>query len=130
MPNTPIATQAAAGPYVSTPVGAGSLDLTWTAADTGNGNLFAVDLPLSIRPEGTIGGDILLMWNTDAAPHTVTISSVVDDKMRTGDITAYSIGAGVISAFNFSQIVGWANNSSQVLFLANSNLVKFAIVKR
>ncbi len=115
--NTVITTQSPKGPYPGT-VSAGQLDLTWTAADTVNGNAFVMT-----------GHEILLMWNPDASAHTVTISSVSDVRNRTGDVTNYSIAATTISAFNFVGLTdGWQQSNGQVYFSSNSNLIKFAII--
>lgn len=128
MPATAISTQSVSGPYPALPVTAASLDLAFSAADTTNGNLFTADT-VTVRPEGTIGGDILLAWNTDSASHHITITSAPDDKNRSGDIANYVVGAGVISAFSFSQITGWASGGD-VNISSDSALVKFAILKR
>lgn len=115
--NTPITTQTPVGPYPGS-VSAGSLDITMTAADNVNGNSFVIT-----------GHEILLIWNTDSAAHTVTISSVADSLGRTGDVTSYSVGATTHSAFSFlGGVNGWQQPGGTVNFTANSNLIKFAVL--
>jgi len=129
---TLIATETVAGPYPTLPVGAASLDLSWQAADVVNGNYFAADSLIGYGRgvAGNGGGDTLLVWNTDAAPHNLTIKSQPDDAGRSSDITAYVVGAGVVSAFNFSNFAGWADGSNFVYISADNATVKFAILKK
>src|SRR5579863_9076738 len=102
---TQIAVQPIAGPYPVVPVAPASLDLAFVAADV-SGNFFTADAISLTVGSNSIGGDILLVWNTDAAPHNLTITSQPLNG-RSGDITSYAVGAGVISAFKFSQLAGW-----------------------
>ena len=74
---------------------ANSADLTMTAADASNGNQFLAT-----------GKDLLIAHNTGAGARTVTVQSVADEKGRTGNIGAYSLGAGeygVIGVFTNQQ---------------------------
>lgn len=130
MPVTAITTQAIAGPFPTLPVAATSLDLVWTAGDPANGNEFAADNLVTSGPQGSIGGDILLAWNTDTNPHNLTLQSQPDAQGRSGDITNYQVGAGVISAFKYSEFTGWSDVNGNVLLTTDSALVKFAIVRR
>jgi hypothetical protein len=124
---TQIAVQPVVGPYPTVPVTAASLDLVFSPADI-TGNFFTAD-PISLSvSNGSIGGDILLVWNTDAAPHNLTITSQPLNG-RTGDITSYVVGPGVISAFKFSQLAGWQSGST-VSFTADNVLVKLAVLTR
>jgi hypothetical protein len=140
MPFTPIATQPIVGPYPSLPVGAASLDLVFTAADPVNGNNIVADqlsynsYAPGILPLGSIGGDIILVWNTDTNPHNFGLASQPVNG-RTGDVgggltPSYAVGAGVISAFKLSQLAGWQDGTNNVYFKADSALVKFAILQR
>jgi len=91
------------GPYPALPVAANSLDLAWTTGDA-SGNTIAVSGATRY---------LVLMRNTDAGAHTVTISSVVDTPYnRTGDITDYSIGAGETAGFYFSSTDGWVDTET------------------
>jgi len=133
MPATPISTQTVQGPYVVTPLSAGSLDATFTAADVSNGNSFVCDA----------NGDILIVWNTDSSSHNLTITSQEDTPyLRTGDITNYSLSAGDIAIFNFepnvggapstpsSEVPGWTDSFNNIFISADNALVKFAIISR
>lgn len=106
------------GPYGT--VAANALDLTWTAADTSNGN----DFPLT-------GAEILLVWNTDSAAHTFSITSVADALGRSGDVATYSVGAGVISAYSFrGGTAGWQQTDGNVhIPAASSAMLKFCVLK-
>ncbi len=107
------------GPYpAGGTVSAAALDLAFTAADTVNFNSY---------PAG--GNELILVWNTDAAPHTVTFTSSPDTRQRSADITGYSVGAGVISAFRMSSIDGWRQGDGNIYLQSNSALVKFCVVK-
>lgn len=131
MAATQVFTTPIIGPYTTTPVTATGLDVAFTAADPTNGNYFNVDTP---------NGDVLIVWNTDSSSHHFTLSSVVDSPFdRTGDITSYVVGAGIISMYNLecgvsgtadTAVVGWSNNFGQILFSADSALIKFAIIER
>jgi len=133
---TPIATQPIAGPYPATlPVPAASLDLVFTAADPVNGNYFTADqfsyisAAAGINPQGSIGGDYILLWNQAGAPATVTITSQPLNG-RSGDIVSYSIAANTISAFKFSELKGWQDNLANVYLLASAATVFIAVLQR
>lgn len=119
MSRTNIATQTPVGPYpAGGAVSGGQLDLTWQTADTTNNNEFVFT-----------GKEVLLVWNPDTAAHHLTLSSAPDEHGRSSDITSYSVGAGVISAFSFrSGSVGWLQSDGHVYFSSDSALVKFAIL--
>ena len=84
------------GAYPVLPVVANSLDLQETAADVGNGNYFI-----------STGREIFICRNTAVGAETFTVSSVVDDLNRDGDITTYSVGIDEIAAFGPVEIAGW-----------------------
>lgn len=119
MSQTNIATQTPVGPYpAGGSVGATALDLTWTTADTSNGNKFTFS-----------GKEVLLVWNPDSASHHLTISSVSDARGRSDDITSYAVGAGVISCFTFRNgAEGWQQSDGSIHISSDSALVKFAIL--
>lgn len=125
MAATLIFTESIEGPYVVTPVGAGDLVVSWTAADPVNGNYFTWDAPK---------GDILFAWNTDySVSHNFTLTSVEDSPfLRTGDITNYAIPAGTVMAFLLNTASGWGTPLGSVFninFSADSALVQFAIIQ-
>lgn len=98
---------------------ADSLDIAFTAADTTNFQ----QTPMS-------GPFTLIAWNSGGSPFTVTINSVVDAQRRTGDITAYSIGAGEIAMIDFPRTDGWKQADGNLYYQANNVAVKFAAVSK
>lgn len=128
MPQTLVPTQPIVGPYPSLPVGAASLDLVFTAVDAVNGNYFVANGVVADLPSGSIGGDILLVLNPTAGALTITFASQPLNG-RSGDITAYSVGAGVLSAFKYSKLVGWADANSNVFFTGQVGLT-VAVLQR
>lgn len=128
---TIIEPQVVQGPYPSLPAGEGSLDLVFTAVDAVNGNYFFAD-PVSDLSQDIIGGYVLLVTNTGEGsppgPLTITFTSQPING-RSGDITSYSVGVGVTSAFKYSQLAGWADVDNLVYFLAQAGLL-VAIVTR
>lgn len=119
MARTNIAAQTPVGPYpAGGTVSAAALDLAWVTADAVNLNEFIFS-----------GKEILLVWNPDASAHHVTLTSVADARGRSDDVTSYSVGAGVISAFNFrSGSEGWQQSDGHIYISSDSALVKFAVV--
>jgi hypothetical protein len=136
MPATQIATQPIVGPYPALPVAPASLDLVFTAADPVNGNYFTADQFSYIAsypgaaPQGSIGGDYILVWNQTGAPATVTFTSQPDAQGRTGDITTYSVAANTISALKLSALSGWQDGTNKVFVQASAATVFFAILQR
>lgn len=104
------------GPYPSLPVGAGTLAIAFTAANTSDKNDFTPS-----------GDDLILAWNAGATPYTITITSAPDPQNRTGDIAAYSIAAGAIAAFRV-RTMGWVQADGKVYLEANNADVKFGIL--
>ena len=106
------------GPYPALQPTANSLDVTLTAADVANKSEFVMS-----------GDDVLIVQNSDPTnPYTFTITSVVDDHNRTGDITAYSLAAGEIGAFKFSKKAGWMQADGKCYIEASNAAIKFAIL--
>jgi hypothetical protein len=112
-----VAAQTLPGAYPTLPVGAGTRTLTFQVADPSN---------LQYTPLVS-GKTVIVCYNTDSSAHTVTFTSVADSLNRVGDITAYSIAAGVIAIFGPFQTAGWSNGG-QVWFQANDATVKFAVI--
>jgi len=100
MARTNVAAQTMAGAYPSLPVAANAADLTFVGGDVANGN----ETPLVDNKT------VLVFRNTNVSAKTVTIVSTADSLNRTGDITAYSIGAGEIARFGPFKTVGWASS--------------------
>lgn len=117
MARTLINSQTPLGPYPGT-VSAGALALAFAAADTTNNNEFTLS-----------GHELLLAWNTDTNPHTITIHSTPDSRGRSADITAYSIPANTFAAFSFaSGTEGWIEGDGNCYVDASDATVKFAII--
>lgn len=107
------------GKYPSVPLSANSADLSWTAA----GATFADGASFAMT-----GNDLLLVRNDNAGAQTVTISSVVDQYNRTGDITTYSVGAGEYAVFGPIPRPGWMQDDGSLYFAASAADVSFAVV--
>src|SRR6266403_396314 len=118
MPKTALTVQQVVGPYPVLPLTALALAVTFAAADVANGNSFPVT-----------GKEVILVQNTDAAPQTITLSSVADGLNRTGDVTAYSLPIGAFAAFCPSQITGWKQADGNMYISAATATVKFAILR-
>jgi hypothetical protein len=102
------------GPYPVGTISANAADITFTAADVANKEQCALDYPV-----------IVLCWNTDGAnPYTVTFDTVTETA-----ITAYSIGAGELAAFEFRGH-GWKQSDGYLHFEANNAAIKFAVLKK
>lgn len=114
-----IAAQVPVGTYPVLPLGANAADLAETAGDAVNGN-YAVIVE---------GKTYVIAHNTGAGARTVTfVSSPDPDTLRTGDITAYSLGAGEISRpFGPFKRAGWGNVGPDVA-LANPSLAADDII--
>lgn len=113
MARTTLTKTAAPGPYA-----ADGVALTLTAADTANNNQFVAS-----------GKDIVIAQNTDgAAAHNVTITSVADDKGRTGDITNHSVPADGIAVFGPFEVAGWRQSDGKIYLEADNASIKFGII--
>jgi hypothetical protein len=117
MARTSITPVALVGPYPTLPVSANALDIALTAADVANKNQAA--------QAGS--RQLLVAFNSGATPHTVTITSAADDKNRTGDLSAYSVGAGELAAF-LMKSGGWRQSDSKLYFEADHAEIKFAVI--
>lgn len=108
------------GSYPALPLTALSANFVFTAADATaapNGNSFV-----------STGRELLLVQNTDSGAHTITFTSVADGLNRTGDITTYSIGAGLFSVFGPFNVPGWRQTTGVVFVNANDATVKIAVI--
>lgn len=113
---TPLTPQAILGPYV-TP-GTLALALAFAASDASNGNSFVAS-----------GKEIVVLYNSDSAPHTVTFDSVADGFGRTGDITAYNVPAGTYAMFNVGQLTGWKQADGTFRLQTSDATLKVAIIR-
>jgi len=73
--------------------------------------------------------DLVIAHNTGASPHTIAITSVADPKSnRTGDITAYSLGAGELAVFGPFRREGWMQADGYVYLEADHIEIKFGVI--
>jgi len=93
------------------------VDVTLTTADTSNDDQFLAS-----------GSDLVIAVNTGASPATVTINSVADEYGRTGDVSAYSVGAGETAVFGPFPTHGWAQSDGYVYLEASSTDIDFGVV--
>jgi hypothetical protein len=98
---------------------AGDLAMAVTAMDASNGNSFVAT-----------GKEVLVIQNTDSAPHTVTITSAPDQLGRTdAALTSYSIPANSSAAIEMTQLVGWIQTGQVVNMTTTSALVKISVLR-
>jgi hypothetical protein len=116
MARVTLTAKAALGPFGAYSV-ANSADLTMTAANISDKNQVACS-----------GNDLIIAHNTGAGAHTITITSYTDPYNRTGDITAYSLGAGEYAIFGPFKALGWQQADGKIYFEANDAEVKFGVV--
>ena len=116
MPRTSIASQTPKGPYPGT-VSANLLDITYTAIDSTNHNqtLWAGNRML------------LVARNSGAGARTITFTSIADSHNRTGDVTAFSMGAGEYAAFLFERD-GWQQTDGYLYFTGEHAEVLVAVL--
>lgn len=97
---------------------ANAADLTMTAAT-----------PADDEQAAHNGKMLLIAHNTGGSPYTITVSSVVDALGRTGDISAYSLGAGEYAVFGPFELEGWLQTTGYLNFEAENAAVKFGVVR-
>ncbi len=93
-------------------------DLAMTAADVGNKEQVVAS-----------GKDLIVAYNTGASAHTITVTSTIDPYNRTGDISAYSLGAGEFAVFGPLATTGWIQTDGKIYFEANHAEIKFGVVR-
>jgi len=116
MPRVTIAVQAPLS-YPTLQPAANALDITLTAADATNKQQTPLSGPIAI-----------VAYNTGVGARTVTFTSVKDARNRTGDITAYSIGAGEMAILKFPSTEGWIQTDGMLYYEAEHAEVKFAAI--
>lgn len=101
-------------------VTAGAADFTVAAGTITDGDTFQCT-----------GMELLFVQNTDVGAQTITITSVVDEKNRTGDITTYSIGASEFAVFTIglTNAQGWKSSAGTVRITVSSANVKVAVLR-
>ena len=113
--------QAPAGFWPTLPLTATAENFTWTDSTASFADGFSFE---------NTGREILLVRNDTGGALTVTISSVVDKYNRTGDITAYSIAAGLYAWFGPFKPSGWNQSGTNLLYGAVSGDDMFLAVCR
>lgn len=115
---TAITVQTMKGPFEA--ISAGGADFTLAAGTPSDGDTFVC-----------AGRDILICQNTDSGAQTVTVTSVVDEKNRTGDIATYSIGAGEFAIFSIglTNSQGWKSSAGKVRITVSDAKVKVAVLR-
>jgi len=107
------------GKFPTTPLTVNSADVTWTAA--GADFVDGAGFPLT-------GREVLLVNNKNIGAQTITISSVVDEKNRKDDITAYSIGIGEMAFFHLG-VKGWRQADGKLYFAVTAADVELAVLR-
>jgi hypothetical protein len=101
-------------------VSAGGITFAFTAGNTGGDTI------------SITGREIIIIQNTGIGARTFTIASEVDEKGRSGPITAYSLAAGEFAYFTggLTNSLGWRNVSTGLLTITPSHAeVKYAVLK-
>ena len=106
------------GPYPTLQPAANALDLTLTAADTVNKEQFTLDGPA-----------LIIAHNNGVGARTITLTSTTDSKQRTGDVTAFSIGADEIAVFKVDSTEGWRQTDGYMYIEASHAEVRWGIVR-
>lgn len=107
---TPVSLPSAAANTVAPQV------FTWASADVANGNQVALT-----------GEEVLLVWNSDAASQTVTITSA-RLKGRLANAPAASLAAGAYAVWPQFPVAGWGVSGQLQINASHAN-VKFAVLK-
>jgi len=105
------------GPYPTLPVTATALNFVFTTADSVNFDQF-----------NFTGRELIIIRNSTGGALTVTLESAADPLNRTGDVTTYSIGAGLFSLFWVGALPGW-NNAGQFFLRSSASTMDYAVVK-
>lgn len=109
---------AKAPPSIFAAITATSANFTWTACHATDKEQVA-----------HTGREMLLFRNTGAGARTVTVTSVADSLGRSGDISAYSIGAGLFSVLGPFPVHGWRQSDGYLYFEAEHAEVTCAVIK-
>lgn len=115
---TPITTL---GSYPTLPVTANAADFAFTAAGASFADGFSF-------PQ--TGRELLLIRNPTGGALTVTLSSVAAKRTkRTGDVTAYSVGASEFAVFGPFSADGWKQTDGNVYGAASAATLELAVIK-
>lgn len=114
---TALAIQTILGPFAT--YSANAADVTFAAGTITDGDTFVCT-----------GREILLVKN-GTGTNTITITSVANNKARTGDITTYSLGAGEFAAFGvgLTNNAGWKATAGTIRITVSSTEVSVMVLK-
>jgi hypothetical protein len=108
------------GPFDA--IAANGADFTFAAGNTGGGDTIAVT-----------GREVILVYNSHAVTaYSFTVTSQVDEKNRTADITTYNLDAGefAVLGIGLTNSPGWKNASTGLVSVTVSNAaVKWAVLR-
>jgi 2',3'-cyclic-nucleotide 2'-phosphodiesterase (5'-nucleotidase family) len=120
MTATVITPQEVLGPFATTSGNAGVHDFTLAASTAATTDAWTCT-----------GRDLLILFNSGSIAYTATITSQVDEKHRTEDITTYSLAAGDYAAFGvgLTNGKGWMDSSKKITITTSNILVKVAVLR-
>ena len=77
------------------------------------------------------GREILLVYNSSGGALTITVTSVSDEKGRAGDVSAYSVGAGLYSAIpvGLTNSKGWKSTAGTIRITCSAVTLKVAVLR-
>jgi hypothetical protein len=107
------------GPFAI--ITANSADFTFAAGATGAGDTFACT-----------GRELLIAYNSSVdTAYKLTITSVADEKNRTGDISEYSMSAGEYAAFGvgLTNEAGWKSSNGTIAVSVENAAIKWAVLR-
>lgn len=75
------------------------------------------------------GKEMLIAYNSGVSTRTVTVTTTVDDKGRTGDLGPENIAAGAYRVYGPFQTPGYIQSDGYLYFEASHADVGFAVVR-
>jgi hypothetical protein len=111
IPNNPAITLIPSGV-----VAPASLDKVFTAADMTNNNAFL-----------SSGRDLLIVYNSDSAPHTFTITSAPDIDSRSVNVV-YTVGIGSYSFVDITSASIFVQGTNLVLLAASDVHIQYLVI--
>ncbi len=106
--------------FPTMPITAASALIGYVAGDASQSNVVAI----------VNGKTMVFVYNSDAtATHTLTIRSVADPQMRTGDLTAVALSALSTYVFGPFTNLGWNQTSPAGLWIdPNHTAIQIAVI--
>jgi len=104
------------GPYLALQPAADSLNFIFTASSVSDFDEFVFT-----------GRELLVVTSTGS--YTFTLESVADEKLRTGDVTAYALTNGEYASFWFGKKSGWEQSGGKVYLKGSNAGILFAVVR-